>query len=234
MAVDVVLRRGWAAQLATNRYELPAQQIDELVIHYSSMDSERRTSHAECAGVVRSIQRYHQVTKGWADIAYNWLVCQHGGVYEGRGWGVMSAATYGHNSHTQAVCFLGGDKAGRDDVTAGGRAALAHVIREFQKRYPGEIVGHRDRVNTSCPGDELYAWIGVKGWEALDPALRPWPIPIPRWFWQWVAWWRTRYTQYPAGTLGYLQWMRDRPAGVPIRIPKWAWRRLEAMGGRNP
>lgn len=233
MNVSTVLRSGWGALQPDGRVTLHKRAIDELVIHYSSMDSERRTSHADCAGVVRSIQRFHQQTRGWDDIAYNWLVCQHGAVFEGRGWGVMSAATYGHNGHTQAVCFLGGDREGRDDVTAGGRAALAHVIRDFHRRYSGRVVGHRDRVATGCPGDEIYAWIQVEGWEALDPKRKPWPVPVPRWYWRWVPWWRARF-KYGAGVAGYLRWMRARPKGVPLRIPRWAWVRLAAQGGRNP
>lgn len=226
MPITTYDRGEWAAKPPRARpTPLPSTAIDELVVHYSSMDAERRTSHTDCAGVVRAIQAFHQNTRGWQDIAYNWLVCQHGGVYEGRGWNVMSAATFGHNAHTQAVCFLGGDKADRDDVTVEGRAALAHVVKEFHRvTGPGKVVGHRDRVATGCPGDELHAWVLAEGWRVSSPKTKPWPIPVPAWFWVWAKW-RRSFFNYPSA----LAWRDARPAGVPARVPDWAWVRLAAM-----
>ncbi len=45
---------------------------------------------------------------------------------------------------------------------------------------------------------------------------KPWPIPVPRWYWQWALW-RMR------GRKG------SRPASAPRIIPLWAWRRLRAQ-----
>ena len=67
-------------------------------------------AHDKCAGKVRSIQGFHRDSRGWADIAYNAVVCPHGYVFEGRGVHTKSAA----NGSTQAnddwyaVCYLGG------------------------------------------------------------------------------------------------------------------------------
>ena len=40
---------------------------------------------SQCAALVRSIQAFHQNGRGWSDIAYNLVVCEHGDVFEGRG-----------------------------------------------------------------------------------------------------------------------------------------------------
>ena len=45
-----------------------------------------------------------------------------------------------------------------------------------------------------------------------------WPVPLPGWYWAWADWQSER-----AGA---------RPAGVPRRIPYWAWRRLASQGER--
>lgn len=223
-----VARAGWGAAPASAVTRLPASKVDELVVHYSAALADQVADHADCPARVRGIQRYHQETKGWADIAYNWLFCQHGVAFEGRGWGVMSAATLGHNQHTQAICFLGADRDGRDDVTVPGRHAAAELVGDFLGWQGGTaaVVGHRDRVSTACPGDELYAWVNAEGWLSHDPAAKPWPLPMPAEFWAWARWRRRRWLYRSR-----LAWLAARPAAAPVRVPAWYWTRLAAMGG---
>lgn len=223
-----VTKAGWGAAAPRAVARLSHLQVDELVVHYTAMLADQVAEHADCGARVRGIQRYHQETRGWADIAYNQLFCQHGFAFDGRGWGVMSAATLGHNGHTQAICFLGGDRDGRDDVTVPGRAAAAELVRDWHrwKGLEAPVVGHRDRVSTSCPGDELYAWVNAEGWRAKKPAVKPWPLPVPAEFWAWVRWRRRRWLYRSR-----LAWLAARPASVPVRVPAWYWTRLAAMGG---
>jgi hypothetical protein len=206
-----------------------SKSVDALAVHYSSMLAEQRADHAGCDDVVRNIQRFHQDTRGWNDIAYSWLFCNHGHAYEGRGWAVMTAATAGHNSHTQAICFLGTDRKSRDDVTVPGREAAAHLVQEFLRKFGKDcrVGGHRDWVSTSCPGDELYAWVVAKGWLVDKPDERPWPIPVPPWFWVWARWQRERFLYATRA-----KWMHARPVNAPKRVPDWAWVRLAAMTPR--
>jgi hypothetical protein len=226
--MDVVSRDEWGARAPRNRTLLTKAAVDELVLHYSSMDAERRTTHAGCPEVVRNIQRFHMDTKGWSDIAYNMLFCQHGVAFEGRGWFVMGASTLHHNRHTQATCFLGGDAENRDDVTVPGRAAAEELVREFLANFGAgkRVVGHRDLSPTRCPGEELYAWLKTEPWKNAkpDPKTKPWPLPVPRWFWSWAKWRRQRFL-----FASQKEWRAARPKSAPIRVPDWAWVRLAAM-----
>lgn len=157
----LVTRPQWNAQPARSRPTiLLASRIDTIVYHYTAAHADQ-TSHDRCPERVRGIQQFHQNTRGWADIAYNYLVCQHGYVYEGRGLEHKSAATGTANSHTIAVCFLGADKTGRDDITPAGRQALVDITRWIRERRPAarHLKGHRDFMPTTCPGDELYGYI---------------------------------------------------------------------------
>lgn len=158
--MEVVTRKEWGARRPKTTTSLLPEDVDFLVVHYSAADADEQALHRNCAERVRGIQNYHMDHNGWNDIAYNWLVCKHGYIFRGRGWRVMSAATLGANGFTVAVCFLGDDTAGRDDVTAGGRDAILEVW-EFVQRN-GENVegvrGHRDFTATSCPGDQLYRY----------------------------------------------------------------------------
>jgi hypothetical protein len=65
-------------------------------------------SHDKCA--VRGIQAFHQRDRGWSDIAYNFVVCPHGTVFEGRGLYVGSGAngTDRHNRDYYAICAMVG------------------------------------------------------------------------------------------------------------------------------
>jgi hypothetical protein len=93
----------------------------------------------------------------------SFLFCQHGHVFEGRGFGVRSAAngTAEANDHYVAFCFLGSDANRRDDLTPSGRRALTDLIAEFRRRYPRarELRPHSHFFATLCPGDELRAFI---------------------------------------------------------------------------
>jgi hypothetical protein len=135
--------------------------VDAIVYHYTAADADEQADHKNCAARVRGIQRFHQETRGWNDIAYNYLTCKHGYIYEGRGLENKSAATGFHNSHTLAVCFLGDDTIDRDDVTPAGRAALVEITRWIRQRRPAasKYAGHRDYMATSCPGNELWTYI---------------------------------------------------------------------------
>ncbi len=158
---NLVTRGAWGARPPTRVDPLNHAQVTHLVVHYSASDADEQSDHAKCAGRVRGIQNYHMDTHGWNDIAYNWLVCKHGYIFRGRGFGVRSAATGPANGFTYACCFLGDDTKGRADATPAARAAITEV-RDFVKRNCENYEnakGHRDYMSTSCPGDELYAFV---------------------------------------------------------------------------
>ncbi len=159
---NYVSRAGWgAAPPASKPTVLLASRVDTIVYHYTAANSDEQQDHKNCAARVRGIQLFHQHTRGWLDIAYNYLVCKHGYCYEGRGYQYKSAATGADNSHTLAVCFLGDDTVGRDDVTVKGRQALVEITRWIRQKRPAAVgrKGHRDYMQTSCPGNELYEYI---------------------------------------------------------------------------
>jgi hypothetical protein len=162
---NYVSRAGWGAAPPRSKPTiLLASRVDTIVFHYTAANSDEQNDHAKCAGRVRGIQYFHQHTRGWQDIAYNFLTCKHGYIYEGRGLENKSAATGVHNSHTLAVCFLGDDTLDRDDITPSGRAALVEITRWIRQRRPSirGYAGHRDYMSTSCPGAELYNYIHSK------------------------------------------------------------------------
>lgn len=191
--MNLVNRSSWDARAPKCSSPLPP--IDTIVFHYTASHSDRVNDHIDCFARLRGIQRYHMDTQGWCDIAYNWLVCQHGYVFEGRGW-VKSAATGAANSHTIAVCFLGADKTDRDDLTDLGRQALVDAAKMVQTKVGKKLAckGHRDFMSTSCPGNELQAFIRSSGFynrvnqdiEKRRATLRAWILARRTAGWTWA------------------------------------------------
>jgi hypothetical protein len=177
--MDWTSRTGWGAREATARTVLPAGDVRGMAVHYSAAEADRVNDPNDCASRVRGIQRHHMDGNGWNDIAYNFLVCVHGTIYEGRGWGIRSAAngTNDSNDHYLAVCFLGADKEGRDDVGDLGRSAIHELVAECRRRYQQatEVRPHSAFRATACPGGELRAWAAA----GLPLDAGPVPPPAP-------------------------------------------------------
>jgi hypothetical protein len=160
--MNLVTRAQWGARPAKHREALVKSAQHGTACHYSAADADEQADHANCAKRVRAIQDFHMDGRGWADIAYSYLACKHGYVYEGRGRGVRTAAqgTNAGNDAWHAVCFLGDDTADRDDVTDAGREAIEAAVR-WCNLWSGatEVRPHSWFHATACPGDDLRGWI---------------------------------------------------------------------------
>jgi hypothetical protein len=211
LPINYISRSGWGAKAPLTRPTvLLASRVDTIVYHYTAANADEQADHKNCAQRVRGVQAFHQNVRGWNDIAYNFLVCKHGYIYEGRGIEHKSAATGKENGHTLAVCFLGDDTVGRDDVTVKGRAALVEITRWIRQRRPAasSYAGHRDFMSTSCPGNELYSYIHSKVFAAQVAADEKARLRKQ------ILSWRAQ------------GWGWDRIKATPV------WQRFRALGGR--
>lgn len=132
-------------------------------------------AHDRCASVVRGIQNFHMDGKGWSDIAYNFLLCRHGYVFEGRGLNVWNGAngTNTANKSSHAIMVMVGEGNGfPEEAKRAFVDAVDHVAA--RTRAPAApVVGHRDHKATACPGDEIYKWIHA----GCPVSISPKPIP---------------------------------------------------------
>lgn len=116
--------------------------------------------HSKCASQVRGIQNFHMDGRGWNDIAYNFVICQHGYVFEGRGLNVTNGAngTNQGNFTSHAVMWLDGQG---NDFTQAEKQAFLDCVRYISDKTdaPNDAIGHRDHKSTECPGNERYNWI---------------------------------------------------------------------------
>lgn len=133
--------------------------------------------HSVCPSLVRGIQNFHMDGRGWSDIAYNFLICPHGYVFEGRGLDVVNAAngTNIGNRTSHAIMWLAGKENPFIDSEKSGFRECVRYVADSTKA-PDECVGHRDHKATECPGDERYNWI--RQGMLLPGAVTP-PSPPP-------------------------------------------------------
>lgn len=134
-------------------------------------------AHAGCAAAVRRVQQFHTDPepdgREWADIAYNFLVCPHGYVFEGRGVRKGSAAngTTEANAEWYAVCALVGPG---DEQSPELHAGIRDAVAICQGAGAGpEVGGHRDGYATECPGDELAELAAAGAFNPSAPVKRP-------------------------------------------------------------
>lgn len=112
--------------------------------------------HDQCAALMRSIQDLHMDDRGWNDYAYNFAVCRHGDVWEGRGINVRSAAqgTDAGNSGWVAICALIGNEPWTEDVRAG-----VHQAAQILGVADGRWTVHQDHYSSSCCGAPGIEWV---------------------------------------------------------------------------
>lgn len=135
-------------------------------------------SHARCRLRVRGWQDFHMgsapVGRGWVDLAYNWVVCQHGVLMVGRGFGVRSAANGSNDGNDRylACCWLGG---GDEQPTVAAKTAIEWLVGEIRRRGAGtDVQPHRHFFPTTCPGDALAKMADVwRGATILEPGAKP-------------------------------------------------------------
>lgn len=128
--------------------------------------------HSACDDAVRRVQAFHMDGRGWNDIAYNLIACDHDYLFEGRQGGTAANGTDFGNEHFPAVCWLGGpghvpkDGALRAIATARGRLG----------GNDKPIFPHSHFHPTACPGPFLTTWV-KQGAHAPGKPKPPPPVP---------------------------------------------------------
>ncbi|MFN8677879.1 MAG: SH3 domain-containing protein [Thermomicrobiales bacterium] len=170
----VISRAGWGADESlrfdkNGREIFPVeyQAVEHVIIH-----------HADTANFndpvleMRSIYYFHAITRGWGDIAYNYLVDFMGNVYEGRvgGENAVGCHAEGYNYGSAGICLMG--RFFDNDITPEMHNAIVWIASWAGRNLDPTIstpfhdipelptiCGHRDVNNTTCPGEDFYVSI---------------------------------------------------------------------------
>ncbi|XP_054276223.1 peptidoglycan recognition protein 4-like isoform X1 [Macrosteles quadrilineatus] len=101
----IVTRSMWLAappRAPLDKNSLPATTV--VVCHTATANC---TSQPECIEIVRAVQQFQQVSRGWSEISYSFLIGGDGSVYWGRGFNFEGAHTKGFNKGSIGIAFLG-------------------------------------------------------------------------------------------------------------------------------
>ncbi|GAB3431435.1 peptidoglycan recognition protein family protein [Flindersiella endophytica] len=167
-APRVYTRAEWSARPPCAPAQVLATPPDHIVVHHTASANSTDYSLNQAFALSHWIQDLHMDTNGWCDSGQQLTISRGGYVMEGRnrsleainsGRHCVGAQTANHNSHT-----IGIENEGLYtdvDTTVALFDSLVATCAWLCTVYgldPHEgIVGHRDYVNTQCPGDVLYA-----------------------------------------------------------------------------
>ncbi|XP_060520258.1 peptidoglycan-recognition protein LE-like [Cylas formicarius] len=101
----LIRRIEWLAQPSVNPKEYLEEPARFVIISHTA--TEEGFSQAENVLLARLTQTFHIESRGWDDIAYNFMIGSDGNVYEGRGWNVVGSHTQGYNARSVGIAFIG-------------------------------------------------------------------------------------------------------------------------------
>ncbi|MGW0434402.1 glycoside hydrolase domain-containing protein [Micromonospora sp. NPDC003197] len=140
------------------------------------------------------------------DIAYNFLICQHGNIYEGRGYerGEANAGEAGpvdglkRNANFYSICALmRSNHTATVPLLEAYRQLIQHLRAEAPRTCGTRIYPHSFGYDTECPGNlTMYAQPG----STIDPAA-PWTGPADIYIFAAQKWVNATYQNAP----GYLR-----------------------------
>ncbi len=186
-----VLRRaawgspGWSHANCPEGPEL-TRPVEAVIVHHTATTTSYGPDDVD--DILRSIHRFHTRTRGWCDIAYQFLVDRFGRIWEGRSGGIAFAVDGGHargfNEATTGISLIGDFDHSDVPVAAldavGLLAGWKAAINDFPvdgtvRRVSGgstsipagravdlpRIAAHRHVGATSCPGGHGFTRLGA-------------------------------------------------------------------------
>ncbi|MCL5961363.1 MAG: N-acetylmuramoyl-L-alanine amidase [Chloroflexi bacterium] len=166
----VVSRTSWGSPDGQSSPDWPPEYrtVTNIIVHHTATSNSAIDWPAE----VRAIWYYHAITNKWGDIGYNFLVDPNGVVYEGRAGGddVVAGHALQYNWGSMGATFLGDFTSVAPSTAAQnsminllswkadqrGIDPMAMSTYFVDKNLPA-IMGHRNALYTSCPGDVAYS-----------------------------------------------------------------------------
>ncbi len=184
----ILSRASWGADESLRKY-VPwySSRVRFAIVHHTAGGSNANSyTREEADDVVRAIYAFHTESRGWDDIAYNFVVDRYGTVYEGRSGGITEAVGGSHaagfNGGSTGIALLGDFDVAQPPTEAllaleqllAWKLDLHHVdplgettevagsgsstrADEHEHVTLPTVFGHRTTNTTSCPGDNLVS-----------------------------------------------------------------------------
>jgi hypothetical protein len=158
----------------------PISSLDGVAVHWFASPKWAR-KHADCPALLRSVQRAHMAGE-YSDIAYGHAVCNHGTVYELRGFSRTVGANGErypgdkfpwNNKYGAVVVMIGvGQKPSKKALTS-----LRWILAEYPRRGAGlRVITHGSITGSACPGPELTRWVRKRMFANPEPVIVNTPL----------------------------------------------------------
>ncbi|MBB5234715.1 N-acetyl-anhydromuramyl-L-alanine amidase AmpD [Deinococcus budaensis] len=178
----------WKAQAPREAVTLLATRPTRIIVHHTASANVSDLSQAQAHSLARSIQQAH-FDRGWTDSGQQFTISRGGYVLEGRHRSLEAAQTgtqHVRGAHCESFndVSVGIENEGTYTSVSPPAAQYDALVRTCawlcgQYGIPAtEIYGHRDFLNTSCPGDVLYARLPQLRRDVaarLGVSVRVWP-----------------------------------------------------------
>ena len=124
-------------------------ETDFVVVHHVG-DITRDVSAEEIHG--------WQLNNGWAGIGYHYVIRKDGSIERGRPRTAIGSHCYGSNSVSLGICVVGDFM--QEEPNDAQLDSLKNLLADLMDIYMLEpsretIVGHYEKCETSCPGDNM-------------------------------------------------------------------------------
>lgn len=141
----------------TKRYDARRlEAIKHIVIHHSAI--------TPTVGAQR-IAEYHVNNLGWPGIGYHFVIDDQGAIYRTNALETISYHAGDVNRYGIGICFLGNftDTVPTPAQLESGGKLVSWLVQEF-KLTNAEIKGHKEFMNTQCPGRQ---WLEGQQWKRM-------------------------------------------------------------------
>lgn len=157
--------------------------IKLIAIHHTAIQNTGDTRSG--AEKMRALYAYHANNRAWGDIGYHYVIDAQGQIYEGKSGGdyVVGGHAYCNNIGTLGIAMMGNFET--EQPSQAQIQSLQWLLSMLTKKYninptgsviyhgktEQTILGHRDLLDTSCPGFYLYGVIDQMRKHVADSEL---------------------------------------------------------------
>ncbi|XP_059609449.1 peptidoglycan recognition protein-like isoform X2 [Phlebotomus argentipes] len=158
---EIVTRKRWQAREPLHVFYtiLP---LEFVIVHHTVTNT--CNAQRKCVPIVQSIQNYHMDDLKFDDIGYNFLIGGDGSVFEGVGWHRRGSHTYGYNSRSIGIAFMGNyeNYAPTRKAVQAAKNLIECGISNYELSKDVKVFGGRQVQSTASPGENLFE--DMKNW----------------------------------------------------------------------
>jgi hypothetical protein len=144
---------------AEQRLRIP-HEIRKVTLHHSGSPEPLRRED-DPVGKLRGLQAWGQSDRNWWDVPYHFLIDLDGRIYEGRDYRYMGETNTDYNPRGHLLISVIGNYH-LQEVTPAQVEAITDLMAWAAAKFgvpAGEIYGHSDWADTSCPGRHLQKYL---------------------------------------------------------------------------